>query len=177
MLSPPGVDDSARIGHVVALVYSCLVADPAARCSTTALASALTSIRRADVGTSPSAAVGSPSRADAVGVPRSSPSLPPPVYASSAGGAVSPSPACYDVLAVIATLQDVCVPGDALARVFDAVGHAVTTTLDVLRECGVSGRDVLTVRKRLAVVDAVCEVRVSGLNGVYVRVSTAITCA
>jgi hypothetical protein len=74
--------------------------------------------------------------ANPLGVSRS------PVASATAG-------ACYDALAIVDAMEAQGLAEGMLAAVGDAIGHLGTSTLDVLKTCGVPALKMVSVKKSL----------------------------
>jgi hypothetical protein len=55
----------------------------------------------------------------------------------------------YDVMAIIAGLEAQGVDADIISAVCDSISHLDSSTLDVLRTCGVPARTIVAVKKDL----------------------------
>ena len=56
---------------------------------------------------------------------------------------------CFDVLSIMDAMQAAGLTEDAIKLVSNAIGHLPLSSLDPLRACGLTGKDVVMVRKRL----------------------------
>jgi hypothetical protein len=120
---------SKQVSALVTVITRCLAPEAADRPTSAALVTTLTQMK-----------AGLP-----VAVHPSQP-VPPPALPVLPTGTV-PS---YDVLAIVDAMEAQGIDASVVSAVCNAIGHLCTSTLDILKTCGVPAREVFAVKRTMA---------------------------